>query len=71
MQVAGNDRKAYKEEKREALKEIAELQRRLGMVREDNEYPDGHIFPTPFWSESDRDRMKAEIADIKRRYNIN
>jgi hypothetical protein len=66
MHVAGNDRKAYKEEKRDAWKRIAELQFRLRMVEDDI---DG--FQTPFWSKSKRDKMKAEIADIKRRYNIN
>ena len=65
MQQIGNDRKAYKEEKSRARQRIAELEYELRMTTEDF---DG--FEVPLLSKSYRERNKAEIDEIKKKYNI-
>ena len=65
MQVVGNNRKAFKEEKSRARQRIAELESMLRMTTKDID-----DFEVSFWSKNDCDRIKAEIDEIKKEFNI-
>lgn len=65
MNVIGNARKARKEEIAEARKRIDKLKWQMNMTEEG---PDG--LPMPFWGSDHMNRMRAEIDEIKRKYNL-